>query len=241
MRPEANRLILFDVDGTLVSTGGRAGAALAAALEETFGTAGPWENFRYSGKTDPQIIFELLEQAGFPRHLVAPRVPGIVDSYLRRLRSVLTADTVRVLPGVRELLAGLAAVPGVHIGLLTGNVAPGAAIKLAAAGLDSAFAIGAYGSDDEDRNHLVAVARARARDRWGDDFAGTRTVVIGDAEADVACARAGQARAVAVASGWTSRERLAQLGPDALLDTLEPPAALTAVLDDGKQSAGSTR
>ncbi|MBI4915988.1 MAG: haloacid dehalogenase-like hydrolase [Acidobacteria bacterium] len=230
MRVKAGRLVLFDVDGTLVSTGGRAGAALASALEETFGTAGPWESFRYSGKTDPQIVFELMGLAGLPRSAVEPRLPAVIAHYLGRLRDALSGDAVQVLPGVRELLAELAGTPGVHLGLLTGNVAPGAAIKLGAAGLDGAFAIGAYGSDDEDRNKLVAVARDRAREHWGDEFAGFRTVVIGDAEADVACARAGGARSVAVASGWTNRGQLASLGPDALLDTLEPPAALAAIL-----------
>ncbi len=236
MPPTVNRLILFDVDGTLISTGGRAGAALAAALEDTFGAAGPWETFRYSGKTDPQIVFELMALAGFPRPDVALRLPAVLERYLDRLRGALSGEVVRVLPGVRELLADLAARPGIHLGLLTGNVAGGAAIKLTAAGLDNAFAIGAYGSDHEDRNRLVAVARERARDRWGDDFADSRTVVIGDAEADVACARAGGARAVAVASGWTSREHLAQLRPDALLDSLEPPEALAAILGERTRS-----
>ncbi len=231
MLGDRRRLILFDVDGTLVSTGGRAGAALGEALQATFGTAGPIATFRFSGKTDPQIVYELTAQAGLPREQVVPRVSEVFERYLSRLREVLRGDAVRVLPGVREALERLSATPGVRLGLLTGNIAPGAAVKLGAAGLARYFAIGAFGSDDEDRNALVAVARRRAAAAWGQEFPGTATVVIGDAEADVLCARAGGARAVAVASGWTARELLAAQRPDALLDTLEGEAALAALLD----------
>jgi phosphoglycolate phosphatase len=233
VRRHAPRLILFDVDGTLISSGGRAGKALIAALLEAFGTAGPATGYRYSGKTDPQIVRELLEAGGVPCEHVTARMGEVLDLYLRNLRTALQPGTVMTLPGVVDLLAALRQRPDVRLGLLTGNVAPGATIKLSVAGLAEHFSVGAYGSDDADRNNLVPLARQRARERWGDDFTGERTVVVGDAEADVRCARAGGARAVAVASGWTSREQLAALAPDALLDTLAPPLSLAALLDGG--------
>jgi phosphoglycolate phosphatase len=225
-------LALFDIDGTLISTGGRAGRALATALEETFGTAGPHEGFRYSGKTDPQIVVELMGLAGVPRELVERRLGEVFERYLATLEETLGSGCVRVLPGVHELLEHLAARGDTALGLLTGNIAAGAAIKLRAAGLDGRFAVGAYGSDDADRNRLVPVARVRAEQRWGRSFDGLRTVVIGDAEADIRCARAGGARAVAVASGWTTREELGALEPDALLDSLAPEVALPVLFAD---------
>lgn len=224
-------LILFDVDGTLIRTNGRAGRALAAAAREVLGVAVPVEGFRLSGKTDPQIVFELAALCGLERARVAPRLPEVFDRYLAHLDHMLPREGVTVLPGVREVLSRLEARDDVRLGLLTGNLEQGAALKLERAGLGHHFAIGAYGSDEEDRDRLVPVARARAAARWGLDFAGTRTVVVGDAEADVRCARAGGARAVAVATGGTPAGALRDLGPDALLASLAGPDALPALLD----------
>ena len=232
MPPTSRRLVLFDIDGTLITCRGRAGDALAQALRATFGTPGPVETYRYSGKTDPQIVHELMAGAGLPREVVTPRLPEVFATYLATLEVTLRG-VATPLAGVRALLDELSRRDDVAVGLLTGNIEPGARIKLREAGLDGYFAIGAFGSDDEIRNHLVPVARARARVHWGDDFPGERTIVVGDAEADVLCARAGGARAVAVASGWTDRAELAALAPDALLDSLELPAALAAILDAG--------
>jgi phosphoglycolate phosphatase-like HAD superfamily hydrolase len=222
--------VLFDIDGTLITCRGRAGEALARALRATFGTPGPVETYRYSGKTDPQIVHELMAGAGLPREAVTPRLPEVFDTYLKTLAETLRG-VATPLAGVRELLDELAGRDDIAIGLLTGNIEPGARIKLREAGLDHYFAFGAFGSDDEIRNNLVPIARERARAHFGEEFPGGRTVVVGDAPADVLCARAGGARSVAVASGWTDRAELAALSPDALLDSLELPAALAAILD----------
>jgi phosphoglycolate phosphatase-like HAD superfamily hydrolase len=234
MPENRRRLVLFDIDGTLISTGGRAAAALGGALEDTFGRPVPWSSFRYSGKTDPQIVFELMAQAGIERPDVETRLSEVFEHYLSRLEGALARDAVRVLPGVRSLLDRLVNEPGVRLGLLTGNLQAGAAVKLRAAGLDDCFEVGAFGSDDERRDHLVPIARDRALARWGEAFPGTRTVVVGDAEPDVRCARAGGARAVAVATGGTSLAALQALRPDALLDSLEPDRALPAILAAGE-------
>ncbi len=223
-------LILFDVDGTLLSTNGRAGVALGRAMRETFGTAGAIEGYRFAGKTDPQIVFELLGEAGISRTEVASGLADVFDRYCRHLERTLSPGNTRPLAGVSDLLDDLGGIGDVALGLLTGNIERGAAIKLAAAGLDRRFSVGAFGSDDEDRNRLVAVARTRARARWGEEFPGARTVVVGDAEADIRCARAGGARSVAVASGTTPMEALAALAPDALLDSLASPLARTALI-----------
>jgi phosphoglycolate phosphatase len=224
------RLVLFDIDGTLLSTDGRAGEALGRALVETFGTAGPIEGYRFAGKTDPQIVVELLGAAGLATEAVLSRIDHAFESYCGHLRRALTRGNTRVLPGVRRLLANLERHGDAEVGLLTGNIASGAQIKLAAAGLAGRFAIGAFGSDHADRDRLVAIARMRAMARWGDPFSGRRTVVVGDAQADVRCARAGGAWSVAVASGKTPRGDLAAMGPDVLLDSLAQRGALAAVL-----------
>jgi len=227
------RLILFDVDGTLLSTNGEAGRALGVALLETFGTAGPIEGYSFSGKTDPQIVFELTAAAGIPRAEARPRVAEVFERYCAHLEVALSPENTRALPGVREVLSALEERGDAAVGLLTGNIRAGAGIKLRAAGLDGRFEIGAFGSDEEDRNRLVPVARTRARERWGVEFPGTATVVVGDAENDIRCARAGGAWSVAVASSKTSKECLAALGPDALLDSLASPEAMAAVLGPG--------
>ena len=227
---KVHRLILFDVDGTLLSTNGQAGEALGMALHETFGTAGPIERYSWAGKTDPQIVFELLAEAGIPRARVERGLSEVFDRYCAHLARMLSPDNTRPLAGVREVLDALARRSDVAVGLLTGNIRRGADIKLQAAGLGDNFAVGAFGSDEEDRNRLVAVARTRALALWGDEFPGTRTVVVGDAEPDIRCARAGGAYAVSVASGKTAREALAALQPDVLLDSLASPLTLPALL-----------
>ncbi len=140
-----------------------------------------------------------------------PLLPRVFDRTATTSPRPLSPANTRVLPGVREVLDALAARGDVAVGLLTGNIRRGAEIKLAAAGLSGHFAIGAFGSDEEDRNRLVPVARARAHAFWAEEFPGDRTVVVGDAQADILCARAGGARAVAVASGKTPKTELAAL------------------------------
>ncbi len=234
-----SRLVLFDIDGTLISTGGRAGQALLRALEETYGLLPEASGYSFAGKTDPQIMRELLTAGGVAATAIEEYREQALAKYLQHLEAVLTPGSVRVLPGARSLLAALAAQPQTTVGLLTGNIAGGAALKLRAAGLEGAFLFGAYGSDAEDRNLLVPIARKRAFEATGLRFPGERTVVVGDAEADIRCARAGRARAVAVATGWTPREALAALKPDALLDSLAEPHAVAAILDGRPEPSSS--
>lgn len=226
------RLVLFDVDGTLISTGGRAGKAIVRAIEQVCGVTVPIDGYRFSGKTDPLILLELLELAGLDRPDAEALLETIYDHYLGTLPEFLPPASVQVLPGVVETLDALEARRDVVVGLLTGNVAGGAEIKLRAADLWDRFAIGAFGSDNTDRNRLVPVARTRAAVRFGHDFPGTATVVVGDAPPDVRCARAGGARAVAVASGLISRQELASLGPDVVLDSLAQGGAVASLLGE---------
>ncbi len=201
-------------------------------MEEVYGARLSVDGYRYSGKTDPQIIHELMAGHGAVAEVVARDLQRVCDRYLELLAHALTPDVVEVLPGVRAALDALAAMPHVEVGLLTGNLAGGAAVKLRAAGLADYFAFGAFGSDHADRNRLVPIARQRARAEYGSDFPGRRTVVVGDAPADVLCARAGDARAVAVASGWTPLAELAALEPDLVLPSLDGPGVADAIVGE---------
>ena len=225
------RLVLFDIDGTLLTTGGVSGAALVAALEEVYGRPVPADGYPFMGKTDPRIVRELAALSGVPRVEVERGLATALVRYLDLLDRWLEPRHVEVKAGVEALLDRLQREPGVMVGLLTGNMERGAAIKLERAGLAGRFAVGAFGSDREDRNELVPVALDRARRLTGVRLPVERVTVVGDAPPDVACARAAGARAVAVATGWTPARELAALHPDALLPSLaDTRRALAALL-----------
>jgi phosphoglycolate phosphatase-like HAD superfamily hydrolase len=214
------RLILFDIDGTLVDCSGQTRAPFAAALREVYGETGDIDRYEFSGKTDPRIVYDLLTGAGRAPEEVLERVPAVHDRYVEKLDATLDAARVRVLPGVRELLDALAARHDVALGLLTGNWRRGAGIKLARRGLDRYFAFGAFGDGVLDRDELPPVARARAREALGRDFAPEATLVVGDSPLDVACARAHGIPCLAVATGWTSAAALAAAGADRVIADL---------------------
>jgi phosphoglycolate phosphatase-like HAD superfamily hydrolase len=157
--------------------------------------------------------------------------------YLEALRNLLSSPDPRrrVLPGIRRLLDTLDAMRAVHIGLLTGNLEAGARAKLEPFGLAGYFPAGGFSSDHEDRNEIARIATEKFRQRTGFEFAPDRVHVVGDTELDVECARANGYRAVAVASGWVSAQRLREAAPDAFFDDLtDLPRVLRALGLDGR-------
>ena len=202
------RLILFDIDGTLLWTNGAGRRAIHRALLDEMGTAGPIEGYRFDGKTDPQIVRELLALAGHPDCESEERIAAVCERYVTLLSAELAKPTqaTRLYPGISDLLAALEpyeAEGRAVVGLLTGNLQRGAALKIRSAGLDpDRFSVGAFGSDSHRRADLPAVAARRAADRTGRRFSGADIVVIGDTPDDVACARPMGARTVAVATGF---------------------------------------
>jgi phosphoglycolate phosphatase-like HAD superfamily hydrolase len=228
------KLLLFDIDGTLLSAQGAPRRAFHKAMEEVYETAGPIATHTFDGKTDPQIARELLRASGFDDALITERMPALWQAYLRELTVELQVPghETRVYPGVRELLGRLQARSGeLLLGLLTGNIAPGAELKLSSAGLGGIFAFGAFGSDAERRDDLPPVAVARAHAHCGVRFTGSDVVVIGDTPHDVACGRAIGVRAVAVATGRHDAGSLRACGADAVLDDFaDTEAALAVVL-----------
>lgn len=225
------RLLLFDIDGTLIRSRGAGRLAMVAALEELFGTAGPADNYRMDGKTDPRIILDLLTAAGMPQADVEKMLPAVYLLMAEKARTIFPGQDITACTGVLDLLAALRQREDVVLGLLTGNISQTAPLKLAAAGIDPAqFCVGAYGSDHMDRNQLPAVGMRRACDLTGYRFTGENTIVIGDTPADILCARAGEATAVAVASGWHSAATLAQYHPDHLFESLADTAVVLQTL-----------
>lgn len=231
------KLVLFDIDGTLLWGDGAARRAFGGSLAEVFGTAGP-QSVRYDGKTDRQIARELMRAAGFDDAEIDRRMDAVVAGYLERLRMEVRAGEAAgapnfvALPGVGALLDALEPRADVVLGLLTGNVAGGAAVKLAAAGIDRArFRVNAFGCDAEHRPDLPVVAQRRAQDLFGAAVDGADVIVVGDTPADVQCACPIGARAVGVATGRYSEAELAEHAPAATLpDFRDTAAAVAAIL-----------
>jgi phosphoglycolate phosphatase-like HAD superfamily hydrolase len=230
-------LVLFDVDLTLVASGpaGREvfDAAIAAALGHPPGDHG----VSMAGKTDPQIASEILAFAAVAEEHHGTHLPVVLralEDGLAAAASRIAAEG-RVLPGVPALLERLSAAPGVVRTVLTGNIKANALVKLAAFGLDRwlDLSIGAYGSDSPDRTELVPIARSRAEERHGRAFPPERIWVVGDTPLDLACARAGGARCLLVATGHYPLGELAASGADAVLPDLRDTARVVTLLTGG--------
>ena len=227
------RLVLFDIDGTILLTAGAGRRAITAALAEVVGARDAFRQIRFDGKTDPQIVAELLASAGDPGPHPPDRVRGFCERYVALLERELTNPVgVTLMPGFPHILDRLESHDGVVLGLLTGNLERGAVLKLRAAGLDpDRFKVGAYGSDAPDRPDLPAIAARRAEPFFGRAPTGTEVVIIGDTPADVACGAGIGARAVAVATGSYSVTELEACGAHAVFPDLgDTDRALEAIL-----------
>lgn len=225
------RLILFDIDGTLVR-GGPARGAFHVALEHAFGTAGAIDTHDFSGKTDPQIARELLLGAGLSPARVDAGLEVLWERYLAELEARLAHTPMQRLAGVPELIDALEASGRAALGLVTGNIVHGARLKLGSVGLADRFRVGGFGSDHEVRNHLPGIAIARAREAWGRDFPRDSVWIVGDTPLDVACGRHEGVRTLAVATGRHRADELAACGADVVvedLSALEP--TLRTLLD----------
>ena len=228
---DASLLVLFDIDGTLLSAGRAARESVLTALAEVYGwEAGNGHTHDFSGKTDPQIIRELVaEDVGQER--CEALLEEALERYLEEFARRLSPDAVVPKPGATELLARLDAEPRVTLGLLTGNLERGARMKLEPPGFNRYFPFGAFGSDSPDRYRLPAIALERARERSQRSYTGKAIVIVGDSVHDILCGRSLGVRAVAVATGPTPAARLAAEEPDAVLESFaDVDAAVEAIL-----------
>jgi len=222
------KLLLFDIDGTLLASGGAGIRALEAAASEQFGD-GNLRGIEIAGRTDSLIARQVLARHG--REATPERIASFVDCYLGHLAVLLPQVEGRLLPGVVVLLEMLKAREDFILALLTGNVARGAELKLAHHGVWHFFEFGAFADDHHDRNELGPFAQRRARERHGIEFPPEHIYILGDTPHDIACAKAIGARAVAVATGKHTRADLAAHAPDFLLDDFRDAAAVLRVLE----------
>ena len=215
------RLILFDIDGTLLKGGPRLRQWFGQSLRQVYGRAGDIDGHSFSGKTDPQLVTELMVGAGLSEDRVSSRLPELKEVYLSRMRDEITTEDMTLLPGVVAVLDRLQGTKEVTLGLLTGNWEEGARSKLACFELNRFFPFGAFGEDGADRNDLPPVALDRASELDGRIFSPDETLIVGDSPGDVTCAQAHGIRVAAVATGYTSTEHLRATGADWVLNGLE--------------------
>jgi phosphoglycolate phosphatase-like HAD superfamily hydrolase len=221
-------LLLWDIDGTLILSGGAGERALAAALNQEFGIAGTLEDIEVAGRTDPWIARRVLAKFALPD--TAENIARYLDGYLRALPNELANPEARILPGVRELLQILADRGDVAQGLLTGNLRRGAEIKLVHHDLWAHFSFGAFADDSETRNELGPHAVRRASSHHSIQFAADQVIVIGDTPYDIACGQIIGARTIGVATGRFSVEELRACAPTAVFPNLSDTAAVLRLL-----------
>lgn len=206
------KLVLFDIDGTLIKTGGAGEKAFARVCLQEFNVLNATENLHFAGRTDPAIVRDFFKEFNIeptPEHFAR-----FFSAYVIILEKMLGTLDGTVLPGARELIAAFQAMR--HrplIGLLTGNIKQGAELKLRHYRLWDSFAMGGYGDDHEDRNQIAAIARERGAKLLGTKLRGEEIVVIGDTPRDVECAKAIDAKVLAVATGIFSVEQLRKCQP----------------------------
>jgi phosphoglycolate phosphatase len=225
------RLLLFDVDGTLVRVRGAGRRALKTALDRVYGTSGALDRYDLSGRTDPRIVFDVMEGTGLAREAVKERLGDVFEAYAGGLLDEIgDGRNVTILPGVATLIRRLGETDEVLLGLVTGNIEEGARIKLGPTGLWPYFLVGAFGSDHADRRRLPSLAARRAHALVGYAFRPAEVLVIGDTPYDVECARAFGAAAAAVATGNYTRAELMECKPDLLFDDLGDVDHVTGTL-----------
>lgn len=222
--PSPMRLLLFDVDGTLLQATGGVHQAVVHAVSRVTGLTASINGINFSGRTDPAIFRDLLRVNG----MLTPedRLDDVLRLYVETAQKTIQSDHVEPLPGVLPLLSVLTNRNDVFLGLVTGNVEPIAYHKLRNAGLANYFSVGAFGSDHENRNELPAIAAQRASIRAQHSFSMKQTVVVGDTPHDIRSARTAGARAVAVSTGHPSKMDLSRHHPDILLETLDDTNAV---------------
>ncbi|MDA1027902.1 MAG: HAD hydrolase-like protein [Bacteroidetes bacterium] len=213
-------LVLFDIDGTLITSGGTGRKAIAKALSEFCGVEIDMSKVALGGRTDPAIVRDCLRLGGFSEQEIPRLIPDCLAIYADELERAIRPEHVTLLPGVQTLLDQLSLHSDYSLGLITGNLKNTAYMKLGAGQISSYFPCGGFGSDHEDRNMLPRFARDRANTHYERTFSPIKTIVIGDTQHDVSCSRHFGAWALAVSTGMCSYELLASCEPDLLVTDL---------------------
>ncbi len=224
-------IVLFDIDGTLITTGGVGRRAIELAFEDLYGDRTACSHFSFDGMTDRAIMREGLTRLG--REVTGEEVDRLITAYVRHLEDAIAAapaDSYRVHDGMHDAIAACEKA-GFAVGLGTGNIKEGARLKLARVNLYDRFAFGGFGDDHEQRDLLLAAGVKRGAARLGVEPGAVPVVVIGDSPRDVAAAKAIGAACIGVGTGSSSAQKLLELGATAAFDSLAAPGALEALLD----------
>jgi phosphoglycolate phosphatase-like HAD superfamily hydrolase len=221
MPPE--KLVLFDIDGTLLWPDGAGRAAMKIGMQQVYGTSGPIEEYKFLGHTERETVFTLLREAGLSEadieagwKILPAAMASALEESIRERR-----HNIRPCPGAHELVRALAQRSDVLLGLITGNFKETAILKLNAAGFNPVvFAVAAYGHISANRSDLPPVAVEQARTLTGKTYSGSQIVIIGDTPSDILCGRGVNARSLVVLTGWVTREALEEHHPDATFEDL---------------------
>jgi phosphoglycolate phosphatase len=214
------RLVLFDIDGTLLTTNGVARKAFGEALDDVFQRPTVASQVDFAGKTDQQIYYDIATGSGIDAETIEMKKDDALAAFLALLEKRIDADNCLALAGVHDLLNALEEEDVATVALLTGNMLRGAFIKLTPPGLNRYFTFGAFGNDARYRYQLPAIALERAYNRTGVAFKGKEVVIIGDTPNDIECGRHLNVRSIAVASGTFAAEELEEHRPDFLFSDL---------------------
>ena len=217
------RLVLFDIDGTLIDSGGAGVRSLDLALKDLFSIENGFHGISMAGKTDTQIIKEGIMKHGLSAN---GTIDAVIKAYLNYLRREINNDRKHVKPGIYEVLEELKPLQDLGLGLLTGNIEEGARIKLEPFRLNEYFPAGAFGSDDEDRNNLLPIAVKRFEELFQQKIEADNCIIVGDTPRDVECAHIYGAICIAVATGPYSYDDLIEAGADYVVDDLSDQRTL---------------
>ncbi|MFA5353840.1 MAG: HAD family hydrolase [Thermodesulfovibrionales bacterium] len=225
------KLILFDIDGTIMDSGGAGSRSLDLAFKELFSIPKAFSGITMAGKTDLQIMQEALRKHNLPSENGA--IPAVMEVYLRNLKREIGNDEKHLKPGIREALEAIRKEGDRYImGLLTGNIEEGARIKLDTFDLNPYFPSGAFGNDHEDRNMLLPIAVKRFEALTGRAIEHRNCIIIGDTPRDVHCAKPYGAACIGVATGPYPKQDLVEAGADAVMDDLSRTAHLLEAIGD---------
>ncbi len=226
------RLVLFDIDGTLIRSSRIGSKVVAHALTDVFGSAGPLGQFNFAGKTDLAIILDLMMAEGLSESEIRLNLPDVYQQMMTHACRFFPKAGLKACPGISELLKQIVNSGKIVLGIQTGNINLTAQLKLQAVAIEpKQFSIGAYGSDAMVRSDLIPIAWERAKRKTGIKFTGEDTIVIGDTPADIECAKVNGATSVAVATGTYSGSDLAKSEPTYLLENLvDLPLSLKSLL-----------
>lgn len=220
------KLVLFDIDGTLLKVEGISRNALIESLRQVYGTEGSAHTHDFAGKLDSVIIMEVMKEAGLSDEEIRKGFEEVKRTYIRLFKERARREHIRLMTGVVELLQALAAEQHVTLGLLTGNFEESGRYKVALPGLEHYFPFGAFADDANTRNELPPIAVERAFAHTGIRFSGKDVVIIGDTPHDINCAKVLDSKAIAVATGFYSAEELQSYQPDYVFENFADTSAV---------------